>query len=244
MDELIPIKFAEWKTPKQILVILAHPDDPEFFLGGTIAQWSAAGHDVSYLLLTRGEKGISEQYPGGESLKKIREKEQQEAAAKLGVTQIDFLNYPDGYLEVNLTNRKRLVAEIRKKKPDIVVSCDPQAIFFDSYINHPDHRAAGQLTIDAVFPASGNPAFFPELLEEGLEPVEIEEVWLSLTKEANIILDVSEHWRTRIEALKKHKSQIGDPVLFEQKCFDRREALFGTGDHYYEQFRRISLRHS
>jgi len=246
MDNLTPapMKFDEWKTPMRIMVILAHPDDPEFFLGGTIAQWTASGHEVSYLILTRGDKGISEQFPDGEQLKKVREKEQKEAAAVVGVTQINFLDHADGYLEVNLANRKQVTAEIRRQKPDIVVSCDPQMLFFDAYINHPDHRAAGQLAIDAVFPAAGNREYFPELLEAGLEPVDIKEVWLSLTKEPNIILDVSEHWETRLKALKKHVSQIGDPVLFEEKWSERRKNSTGDETHYYEQFRRIVLRHS
>ena len=233
------VKFDEWKTSKKILVILAHPDDPEFFLGGTIAQWAAAGHEISYLLFTKGERGVSEKYSNGEELKIIRVAEQKKAASVLGVTDITHLDYPDGYIEVNLENRKALVAEIRKRQPDIVVSCDPQTLFHHFYVNHPDHRAVGLLTVDAVFPAAGSPAFFPEQLDEGLQVASIQELWLSLTTEPNISLDVSEQWDLRIEALKNHVSQIGNPEEFEQKWNERRREMMGTDDGYCEHFRRV-----
>jgi len=239
---ITPIIFNEWKSTKNILVILAHPDDPEFFLGGTIAHWTQAGHHVSYLLLTKGERGVSAEYPDSEALKVVRFQEQANAARTLGVTEIAYMDNPDGYLEVNLKNRELLVAEIRKRQPDIVVSCDPQTLVHHYYLNHPDHRATGQLTVDAVFPAAGNFAFFSKQLEQGLEVTKISELWLSLTNEPNIILDVSPYWETRLEALKKHVSQIGDTELFVKKWTERKKELFGTEDGYYEQFRRIFLR--
>ena len=236
------VKFDEWKTRKKILVILAHPDDPEFFLGGTIAQWTGAGHEVSYLLFTKGERGISEKYQNGEELKLIRVAEQKNAASVLGVTDISYLDFPDGYIEVNLENRRMLVGEIRKRQPDLVVSCDPQTLFHHYYVNHPDHRAVGMLSVDAVFPAAGSPAFFPEQLEEGLRVAAIQELWLSLTVEPNISLDVSPQWDLRIKALKKHVSQIGDPIQFEQKWNERRREAMGSEDGYQEHFRRVVLR--
>lgn len=239
---LAPIVFDEWKTKKRILIILAHPDDPEFFLGGTIAHWVEAGHEVSYLLLTKGERGISETYPDGEPLKSVRMEEQKNAAAYLGVQDISYLDFPDGYLEVNLENRRQLVAEIRKRQPDIVVGCDPQTLFHHFYVNHPDHRAAGQLVVDAVFPAAGNAAFFPEQLQNGTKTTQIQELWLSLTVEPNIILDVSHQWERRLEALKNHASQIGDPEAFVQKWTERRREFSGSEDGYFEQFRRVILR--
>lgn len=239
-DSLNPIIFDEWKTSKKILIFLAHPDDPEFFMGGTIAHWTRCGHHVSYLLLTKGERGVSAEYPDSEALKEIRFHEQADAAHTLGVTEIDYMDHPDGYLEVNLKNRQLLVAEIRRRQPDIVVSCDPQTLIHHFYLNHPDHRAAGQLAVDAVFPAAGNPAFFAEQLKEGLSVTKIEEVWLSLTNDPNIVLDVSAYWETRLEALRKHVSQIGDPDEFVRKWTARRNEL--SGDCYYEQFRRIFLR--
>lgn len=239
-DSNTPSFFDEWKTLKKVLVILAHPDDPEFFMGGTIAHWTQLGHQVSYLLLTKGERGVSAEYSDCEALKEIRIHEQANAARTLGVTGITYMDLPDGYLEVNLKNRELLVAEIRRRQPDIVVSFDPQTLLYHHYLNHPDHRAAGQLTVDAVFPAAGNPAFFSEQLKEGLNIANIEELWLSLTNEPNIVLDVSPYWGTRLEALKKHVSQIGEHNDFIKKLTDRRNEL--SGERYYEQFQRIILR--
>jgi len=237
-----PVKFNEWPEPMKILVILAHPDDPEFFMGATIAMWSKMGHKVSYLLLTKGERGLSEQYPDGGELKDIRKVEQRNAADVLGVDQVDFLDHPDGFLESNFENRRQLVAEIRKRQPDIVVSSDPQTLFHTHYINHPDHRAAGLLTMDAVFPAAGNPGFFPEQIEQGFQPTHIRELWMSLTVDPNITLDVSDYWDIRLEALKKHVSQIGDPALFVQKWNERRQESFENESGYSEHFRRVILR--
>jgi len=242
INSINPVKFNDWEEPMNILVILAHPDDPEFFMGGTIAMWSRMGHKVSYLLLTKGERGVSNQYPDGELLKEIRKIEQRNAADVLGVGPIDFLDHPDGFLEVNLENRRQLVAEIRKRQPDIVVSSDPQTFFHTYYINHPDHRVAGLLTIEAVFPAAGNPGFYPEQLEQGLKPTQIRELWMSLTVDPNISLDVSHYWEIRLEALKKHVSQIGDPTSFVQKWNQRRQETTESDNSYYEHFRRVILR--
>ena len=237
-----PVKFVDWEETMNILVILAHPDDPEFFMGGTIAMWSKMGHKISYLLLTKGERGVSEQYPETEQLKGVRKIEQRDAADVLGVGAVDFLEHPDGLLEVNLENRRQLVAEIRKRQPDIVVSSDPQTFFHTYYINHPDHRAAGMLTIEAVFPAAGNPSFFPEQIEQGLKPTQIRELWMSLTVDPNITLDVSDYWQIRLEALKKHVSQIGDPESFVQKWNQHRQEATESDSDYYEHFRRVILR--
>ncbi|MDD4041921.1 MAG: PIG-L family deacetylase [Anaerolineaceae bacterium] len=225
-----------------ILIILAHPDDPEFFMGGTISMWSKLGHKVSYLLLTKGERGLSEEFSDGDALKEVRQIEQRNAAKLLGVSEVDFLDYPDGFLEVNLENRRNLVAEIRKRQPDIVVSSDPQTYFHTHYINHPDHRLAGLLTMEAVFPAAGNRGFYPEQLEQGLAPTKIRELWMSLTVDPNITLDVSDYWQIRIEALKKHVSQIGDPGVFEQVWNQRRQEATASDSLYYEHFRRVILR--
>lgn len=240
----VPIIFDEWDAPKNILVILAHPDDPEFFIGGTIAHWTRAGHQVSYLLLTKGERGVSREFPDGEALKALRVQEQANAARTLDVTHVAYMDLQDGSLEVNLKNRRKLVAEIRKRQPDIVVTFDPQMLIYDdfNYLNHPDHRAAGQLAVDAVFPAAGSFAFYPEQLAEGLKVTRIEELWLCLTNEANVVLDVSPYWETRLEALKQHVSQIGDPEEFVRKWNERRKEITGTDDSYYEQFRRVILR--
>lgn len=234
-----------WEIPQKILVILAHPDDPEFFLGGAIARWTAAGHEVEYCLLTRGDKGVKEGDTDPNILIKTREREQHAAAAILGVKKIQFYSYADGYLEVNLTTRKDVVRVIRDVQPSIVVGCDPTNIFpHENYINHPDHRAAGQIVVDAVFPAAGNAMFYPELAGEGLKPHSVKEVWLSLTHQPNVVLDVTPFWEQRLRALHEHGSQIGPDV----EAFDRRMRSAHTPESsdndpvYVHTFRRIVFR--
>lgn len=235
------MKFPEWQESKTIMVILAHPDDPEFFLGGTVAEWVKQGHKVSYLLLTKGQKGVSVEFPDPSKLGKVRQQEQQNAAAKLGVGKVDFLDYEDGYLMPDLEARKIVAREIRKTRPDVVVGFDPLQIYQRGRINHPDHRAAGQIVIDAIFPAVENSAFFPDLLDEGLTPHKVEELWLCLPVEENFEMDVSQHWQLRLDALLEHVSQIGEPAEFIVQMEARRRSRFGTEMGYIESFRRMIL---
>ena len=232
-----------WATPKDILVILAHPDDPEFFLGGTIARWIKMGHRLRYVLLTRGDKGAEDPTLSADEIKRVRMEEQIAAAKFLGVTSIDFLDYEDGYLIPDLDMRKAVVRFIRKYRPHILVTCDPGNLFpSQQYINHPDHRNAGQVVIDAVFPAAGNRFFFPELLAEGYEPHEVEEVWMSLTNAPDVRLDVTENWPTKLGALKLHASQIGDPRAFEKRMLERLNNGKDENFKVEEHFRRIIFR--
>ncbi len=235
-----------WASPKKILVVLAHPDDPEFFCGASIARWTSQGHSVSYCLLTRGDKGTNDRTVRPEDLAGLREQEQREAAACLGVAEVEFLNYPDGYLIPDLESRKAVTRVIRRHRPDILVSCDPLNFYpNDTRINHPDHRAAGQIALEAVFPAAGNPMFFPELLvDEKLEPHTVGEVWLSLTAQPSVVLDVSATWARKMDALHRHASQIGPDVA----AFDRRMAERRTADstpenpRFEERFRKLIFR--
>lgn len=232
-----------WASPKDILVILAHPDDPEFFLGGTIARWIKMGHRLRYVLLTRGDKGAEDPALSADEIKRVRMAEQIAAAKFLGVTSIDFLDYEDGYLIPDLDMRKAVVRFIRKYRPHILVTCDPGNLFpSQQYINHPDHRNAGQVVIDAVFPAAGNRFFFPELLAEGYEPHEVEEVWMSLTNAPDVRLDVTENWPTKLGALKLHASQIGDPRAFEKRMLERLNNGKDEDFKVEEHFRRIIFR--
>jgi LmbE family N-acetylglucosaminyl deacetylase len=236
-------RVENWASPKDILVILAHPDDPEFFLGGTIARWIKMGHRLRYVLLTRGDKGAEDPALTADEIKRVRMAEQIAAAKFLGVTSIDFLDYEDGYLIPDLDMRKAVVRFIRKYRPHILVTCDPGNLFpSQQYINHPDHRNAGQVVIDAVFPAAGNRFFFPELLAEGYEPHEVEEVWMSLTNAPDVRLDVTENWPTKLGALKLHASQIGDPRAFEKRMLERLNNGKDEDFKVEEHFRRIIFR--
>ncbi len=234
-----------WETPKEILIILAHPDDPEFFLGASIARWVTAGHHVHYVLLTKGDKGHKDETLTSTDVVNIRVKEQEQAARFLGVDSVEYYDYEDGYLIPDLEMRKLVVRSIRKYQPHILVTCDPTNLFPNQqYINHPDHRYAGQVVIDAMFPAAGNRFFFPELIEEGYPPHEVEEVWMSLTNQPDVVLNVTDHWNDKLSALKCHASQIGDPDAFEKRMVERLKKVGDGHYEYEEQFRRIKFRRS
>jgi len=214
-----------WPPPQNILVILAHPDDPEFFCGATLARWARVGHYIHYCLFTCGEKGSDKAHLTSDEICQLRHAEQRAAADIIGALSVTYLHMEDGYLSPTINMRREVVRIIRKVKPDILVTCDPSNLFpSGTYrLNHPDHRFAGQVVLDAVFPAAGNPHFFPELLhDEGLEPHTPREVWISLTSQPNVILDVTDTWEIKIQALKEHKSQIGDTRAFEERMRSRR----------------------
>lgn len=230
-----------WETSQNILVILAHPDDPEFFCGGTLAQWAREGHHITYLILTNGDKGFNPATQADmtpEKLVPIRKVEQAEAAKIIGANSPLFLDLEDGLLIPDLNLRRIIVREIRRHKPDILVTCDPQTLFAVYGINHPDHRACGQVVLDAVFPAAGSPVFFPELLDEGFEPHMPKEVWCSLTNQPNETLDITETWSIKLQAILQHKSQVQDPEkLIERMKARRAEDSTEENPRFEEKFR-------
>lgn len=233
-----------WSSQQHILVVLAHPDDPEFFCGGTLARWCSAGHHVSYCLLTCGDKGTKDRSIDSKELCRIRQAEQRKAAAVIGVKEIRFLEYQDGYLVPDLGLRRDITRVIRQEKPDIVVTCDPTTLFYNNQsINHPDHRAAGQATIDSIFPAARDHLYFIDLLnEEHLEPHFVREVWICGTLESNTVIDVSQYWETKILSLYEHASQIGEREKLAQRMRDRRTSdSTPEAPRYEEKFRRITL---
>jgi LmbE family N-acetylglucosaminyl deacetylase len=233
----------KWDKPQNILVVLAHPDDPEFFCGATLARWARAGHKITYFLLTCGDKGFNDttsEQMTTEMLCKIRHEEQANAARVIGVQAVHWLDRSDGYLAPDLGLRREILRAIRRFEPDIFVTSDPQNLFAGYGINHPDHRAAGQAALDAVFPAAGNKAYFPELLQEGLGPHKIKEVWVTLTNQPNVTLDITEMWPIRLQALLEHKSQIGDVGKFKERMIARHtEDSTNENPHYEDKFRVI-----
>jgi LmbE family N-acetylglucosaminyl deacetylase len=234
-----------WENPQKILVILAHPDDPEFFCGASLARWAKAGHEIHYFLLTNGDKGFNDVHASPAEISQTRQAEQNAAAAIIGVKSVRFLGLEDGFLFPTKDLRREIVRVIRQVKPEILVTCDPTHLFAgDYYINHPDHRYAGQVVLDAVFPAASNPFFFPELIrDEDLQPHQPREVWVSLTGNPTVVLDVTDTWETKIRALKEHKSQIGDPQEFEQRMRSRKSEKSTEENEYFEEkFRIIKFR--
>ena len=233
-----------WEEKQKILVILAHPDDPEFFCGATLAKWAAAGHEIVYCLLTCGDKGAPNREIDPDELCSTRVNEQRAAAAVIGVKNVRFLGYADGYVVPDLELRKEVTRVIRQERPDVLMTCDP-LLFYpgETRLNHPDHRAAGQVVIDAVFPAAGNHLYFPELLSEGLEPHTPSEVWLSIPNTPTVLLNVTDFWDTKIRALQEHKTQIGDPEKLATRMRERRiQESSAEEPRFEERFRRLVFR--
>lgn len=232
--------------PLRVLVVLAHPDDPEFYCGGTVARWIYEGREVTYCLLTRGDKGDDDVATDPEMLAQKRMAEQRAAAEVLGVKEVIFLDHPDGYLTPDLALRRDVVRVIRQVRPEIIVTCDPTNFFpSDRYINHSDHRAAGQATLDAVFPASGSGLYFPELLqEEGLKPHKVEQVYVAGAQHPNTIINVTKFLDRKIAALKEHASQIPNLEALEKVLQQRMLDADSPPDapRYIERFMRIDLR--
>jgi len=233
-------------TPNRVLVVLAHPDDPEFYCGGTIARWAASGRDITYCLLTRGDKGADDDSLSTQELAEIREVEQRAAAKTLGVHEVMFLNELDGYVLPTLDLRRDIVRVIRQVKPQVVVTCDPTNFFPSStYINHADHRAAGQATLDAVYPAARSSLYFPELsLEEGLQPYKVREVYIAGAQHPNITVDITDFFSQLVAALGEHRSQIKDINALEERMRKRMLDPESPPDdpRYIEKFRRIEFR--
>jgi LmbE family N-acetylglucosaminyl deacetylase len=233
-------------TPNRVLVVLAHPDDPEFYCGGTIARWAASGRDITYCLLTRGDKGADDDSLSTLELAEIREVEQRAAAKTLGVHKVMFLNELDGYVLPTLDLRRDIVRVIRQVKPQVVVTCDPTNFFPSStYINHADHRAAGQATLDAVYPAARSSLYFPELSqEEGLQPYKVREVYIAGAQHPNITVDITDFFSQLVAALGEHRSQIKDITALEERMRKRMLDPESPPDdpRYIEKFRRIEFR--
>jgi LmbE family N-acetylglucosaminyl deacetylase len=203
--------MSTFYTPESALVIVAHPDDIEFSCAGTVARWVKAGSRVAYVLCTSGEVGIAESGMTKDKAVKIREKEQLAAAEIVGVQDVVFLREPDGMLQPSLDLRKKLVREIRRFKPEIVICGDPTIVWAgDTYINHPDHRAAATAALDATFPAAGQPNLFEELEEEGVTAHKPRKVYVTGWSGSDLFVNIEETIEQKITALRAHKSQMKD----------------------------------
>jgi LmbE family N-acetylglucosaminyl deacetylase len=223
------------------MVVVAHPDDAEFMCAGTVAKWALAGAEVTYVVITKGDKGSEdpEMTPG--RLTAIREAEQRAAGAILGVRSYEFMGYDDGYLKHTLGLRRDITRLIRRYRPEVVLTFDPTVRFFnDVYPNHPDHRAAGDATVDAVFPTARDRLTFPELLADGLEPHKVAQLWLSPATDGNVCVDVSETIALKKQAMLAHPSQLG-PEAAEFAEMMGRMAATGQPFAYGEAFRRIVM---
>lgn len=193
----------------RVLIVTAHPDDVDFGAAGTVAGWVDAGIDVSYCVVTDGDAGGHDPTVPREDMPGIRRAEQCAAAKAVGVTDVHFLGYPDGRLTVCMELRRDIARVIRQVRPERVVSQWPERNWERIFASHPDHMAAGEATLCAVYPDARNRFAFPQLAAEGLEPHTVPEVWLMGAPQPDVFPDVTDHFEQKVSALRCHESQVG-----------------------------------
>ncbi len=204
---------------QRILMVTAHPDDVDFGSGGTIAAWTDAGLEVSYCIVTNGDAGGFDPAVPRSAIAGIRQDEQRKAAATLGVTDVEFLGYPDGRLVVSFELRRDITRVIRRTRPDRVVVQSPQRDLRNVYVSHPDHLAAGEAALCAIYPDARNPFAHPELLaQEGLEAHTVSEVWVTSPNDrADHYVDITGTFDRKIAALRAHTSQTAHMTTLEER---------------------------
>ena len=220
----------------------AHPDDPEFGAGGTIAKWSQLGWEFHYLIVTDGSKGTSDPGLDGPTLVQRRQGEQRAAAQLLGVREVRFLHFHDGEVEASQLLLGQIVHELRRLRPQAVFTHNPEPLEFRkpggrAHVAHRDHRAVGHTVLDAVYPAARDPHYFPEHHQAGLQPHKVRHVYLWGSGSANKRVDIRQTMPLKLEAIQKHASQIAPdhPLLLrnQQRCRE--------GKAFYEYFRHVRI---
>ncbi|HLB45347.1 MAG TPA: PIG-L deacetylase family protein [Candidatus Limnocylindrales bacterium] len=231
--------------PERVLVIVAHPDDADFGVAGTVARWARKGSACRLVCCTSGDAGADDATTDPLALARTREAEQRAAAQIVGYEAVDFLHRPDGALENDLALREQLVRIIRAFRPTAVVAMDPTVVIHEAgFVQHVDHRNAGLAAVDAVYPAARNAMAFPHLVtDEGLEPCEVNELYLFFTDRPNAWIDVSDTIEVKIAALREHVSQLRKPEELEGMLRGwAAEDGRRIGTAAAESFRRLSLR--
>ena len=229
------------QASETVLVVTPHPDDAEGGAGGTIAKWTDEGREVILVVCTNGDKGTSDPDVDPDVLAATREREQLAAAEVLGIAEVVFLRFPDQNLEDSRELRLAISREIRKRRPNLVVAIDPSR----PYIRHRDHYMAGRVTLDAVFPYARDYWAFPELIEEGLEPYKVPEVWLFRPEEPDVFIDITDTFDQKMEALHRHASQMPTPRRERETRARARAAetgkALGNEGRLAEPFKRITV---
>ena len=196
---------------ERALVVTAHPDDVDFGAAGTVATMTDAGVHVTYCLVTDGDAGGSDRSMSRHDMAMLRRREQTAAAAEVGVTDLVFLGHGDGRVQPTLQLRADISAVIRRVRPRVVICQSPERNLDRIYASHPDHLAAAEATLCAVYPDARNPFAFPELFDEALEPWAVDEVWISTGLNGPNPVDVTAAVDRKIAALMCHVSQHTDP---------------------------------
>jgi len=201
--------------------VVAHPDDAEFSSAGTITKLAKEGKRVVIIQVTSGDRGTTDRSLTPEQLAAMREREEQEAAKRMGVAEVVFLREPDGHVMPDVPLREKIVRMIRTYQPDVIVTHDP----FRPYAMHPDHRAVGQVAHDSVYPLARDHLYFPDHLASGIEPHKTGEIWYFGAEHPDIYVDITDTFATKIHALKAHASQVGDGTTLDERLRERSREL-------------------
>jgi LmbE family N-acetylglucosaminyl deacetylase len=232
-------------SPRRIMGVFAHPDDAEFFAGGTFAKWASDGAQITFVVATSGDKGSDDPQMTHEKLVLIREDEERCAAQALGVQEVIFLRYKDGELFPTLELRRDITRFIRMKQPDTIVTLDPTVFWYATRsINHPDHRAIGAATLEAVFPTARDRLnFYEQERDEGLSTHKVLTVYIAGAAEPTVKVDITDSIETKIASLREHKSQIVDMDAMAKRVREQALDLEAPPDYprYIERFRLIQL---
>jgi len=234
--EMLP---PDWEDVERVLVIMAHPDDPDFSCAGTAIQMASQGIEVTYMILTNGDKGNHNPLITRNQLILMRKEEQRAAAELSGVKDVIFMDEEDGFLRPTPGIRKRVTREVRRIRPQLIICSSPERYFSgNGYINHPDHRNAGLVALEAIFPAADNPMFYPDMANEGYHPHKISQLYVTGNDDADVEIEVTADMDTKIQAILSHKSQFAEPEKMKgwlkERWGDKQED--GSVRHY-ERFR-------
>jgi len=223
------------------MVIAAHPDDPEFLAGGTVARLAKEGREIAYVVVTNGNKGSSDPGVTSEQLAPIRAEEQRRAARVLGVERVEFLGYEDGELEDTRDVRRDVTREIRRWRPDLIITLNPHRTYVNFPGWHRDHRITGRIVLDCVYPLARDRLSFPELLPEH-GPHKVREVYVIQWEQPGLVIDITDTMALKLEAIHCHASQVGDFKAVEARMRNRAATLGKEkGYAYAEGFDRISV---
>jgi LmbE family N-acetylglucosaminyl deacetylase len=228
-----------WEDVTRALVIVAHPDDADFICAGTCIQMAKQGVDVTYMVLTNGDKGNHNPEITRNQLIAMRQIEQRQAAALAGVKEVLFMGEEDGFLRPRRAIRKRVTREIRRIRPELIICTNPDRYFVgEGYINHPDHRNAGLIAIEAIFPAADNPMFYPDMADEGYHPHKIKYLYVHGHDAPTLKVDITVELPTKIEAILCHQSQFEDPVKAKARWLEMWGETQEDGSlRYFEAFK-------
>lgn len=237
-DETIQTQ-PDWEKVQRALIIMAHPDDPDFSCAGTAILMAQHGIEVTYMILTNGDKGNHNPEITREQLIDLRKREQRAAAEMSGVHQVVFMGQEDGFLQPTKELRRRVVREIRRIRPQLIITSCPDRYYGGAgYINHPDHRNAGLVTLEAIFPATDNMMFFPELMDEGYLPHKISQLYIVGDAQVDLRLDITDVFQQKIDSIICHKTQIREPEKLHERMTQRAGQKQDDGTiRYFEQYR-------